>query len=247
MMNRSFWSILWVAFIAGVAATIVQFSIPPVLPVLRANFEATYANSALLMSLFALMTLISAVPSGFIIQKYGDRFVGFIRNRDFIFRRFNQLFAANFYVLLISRMIQEIGFGLVSVAAPSAIGRFIPSQMMNIAKGIWSTWIPVGSLIMFLFAPYIISAFHIGTYWVILMLILICSFVLYAIWIPKTARDKKESDEKLVDELPKDAVKMEVRNKRIWVVAGTFATLLSPYFPSVHGFPHTWSKRRRCR
>ena len=230
MMNRSFWSILWVAFIAGVAATIVQFSIPPVLPVLRANFEATYANSALLMSLFALMTLISAVPSGFIIQKYGDRFVGFIRNRDFIFRRFNQLFAANFYVLLISRMIQEIGFGLVSVAAPSAIGRFIPSQMMNIAKGIWSTWIPVGSLIMFLFAPYIISAFHIGTYWVILMLILICSFVLYAIWIPKTARDKKESDEKLVDELPKDAVKMEVRNKRIWVVAGTFATFTFTLF-----------------
>lgn len=224
-MTKSFWAILLVAFTAGVTATLIQFSIPPVLPVMQAQFEVTYTNSALLMALFALMTLISAVPSGFIIQKHGERFVGLLGIGILFAGVLCSLFAVNFFILLISRLIQGIGFGLVSVAAPSAIGRFIPPQMMNISMGIWSTWIPVGSLIMFLFAPYIVTKFHTGTYWTILMIILILSFILYAIWIPSSTKDEGEKNE-----LPKDAIKMEVQNKRIWIVALTFATFTFSLF-----------------
>jgi len=70
-MNKSSWIILWVAFSAGVIAASVQLSIPPLLPVLIEQLSISYGNSGLLMSLFALATLLSAVPTGFIIQKYG--------------------------------------------------------------------------------------------------------------------------------------------------------------------------------
>lgn len=226
-MTKSSWSILWVAFSAGVIATLVQFSIPPVLPVLQAQFEVTYMNSALLMSLFALMTLISAVPGGFIVQKYGERFVGLLGLGALFAGVLCSFFAVNFIILLLSRLIQGIGFGLVSVAAPSAIGRFIPTNMMNIAMGIWSTWIPLGSLIMFLFAPYIVSEFNTGTYWCILMVILIGSFILYAKQIPVSVDSNNDSPSGTI---PGNAVKKEVRNKSIWVVAGAFTSFTFSLF-----------------
>lgn len=224
-MTKSFWAILLVAFAAGVTATFIQFSIPPVLPIMQAQFEVTYMQSALLMSLFALMTLLAAVPSGFIIQKYGARFVGLLGIGTLFIGVLCSLFAVNFLILLIARLVQGIGFGLVSVAAPSAIGQFIPQKMMNISMGIWSTWIPVGSLIMFLFAPYIVMNFQTGTYWSILMVILMISFILYAIWIPTAANKEGEANK-----LPKNAMKEEIRNKRVWIVALTFATFTFSLF-----------------
>ncbi|WP_171038176.1 MFS transporter [Aquibacillus sediminis] len=226
-MTKSSWGILWVAFSAGVIATLVQFSVPPVMPVLQAQFDVTYMNSALLMSLFALMTLLAAVPGGFIVQKYGERAVGLLGIAVLFAGVLCSFFAGNFLILLLSRIIQGIGFGIVSVAAPSAIGRFIPPDRMSIAMGIWSTWIPLGSLIMFLFAPYIVSEFNTGIYWSILMLFLIGSFIIYAKKIPREADSHNESSEGTI---PKNAIKEEVKNKRIWVVAGAFASFTFSLF-----------------
>lgn len=75
-MQKSSWSILWVAFSAGVIAAFVQFSIPPILPLLQAKYHISYTESALLMSLFALATLFSAVPGGFMVQRFGVRTIG---------------------------------------------------------------------------------------------------------------------------------------------------------------------------
>ncbi len=69
------WLIFSIAFSAGVIATLVQFSVPPVLPLLQARFATPYAETGLLMSLFALATLLSAVPGGFVVQRYGVRTV----------------------------------------------------------------------------------------------------------------------------------------------------------------------------
>src|SRR5699024_108966 len=218
IMTKSSWGILWVAFSAGVVATLIQFSIPPVLPVLQAQFELTYMNSALFMSLFALTTIVSAVPGGFIVQKYGERFVGLLGLGALIVGVLCSLFAGNFAFFLFARIIQGIGFGFVSVAAPSAIGRFIPAHMMNVSMGIWSTWIPVGSLMMFLFAPYLVSTFNTGTYWSILLLILVGSFILYAKRIPGGSAESK--NESLGERVPRNAIKKEIRNKRVWVAAG---------------------------
>ena len=71
---------MWTAFSAGVLATFVQFSIPPILPLLKNQYQVTYTDSALLMSLFALATVLSAVPGGFIVQKYGVRKIGLVRH-----------------------------------------------------------------------------------------------------------------------------------------------------------------------
>ena len=144
-MSRSSWLVLWAAFSAGVIATLVQFSIPPILPLMKDQYGLTYTDSALLMSLFALATLLSAVPGGFVVQRHGVRKIGLLGIGIMFMGVLTCLLANSYSIILLGRIIEGIGFGLVSVAAPSAIGQYVAPRMMNIAMGIWSTWIPVGA------------------------------------------------------------------------------------------------------
>ena len=77
-MNRKSWIILLAAYAAGVLATFAQFAVPPVLPALRAQFGMSYTQAGMLMSLFAVATLVFAAPCGFVIQRWGVRRVGLL-------------------------------------------------------------------------------------------------------------------------------------------------------------------------
>ena len=83
--------------------------------------------------------------------------------------------------------------GLVSVAAPSAIGQYVTVRMMSIAMGIWSTGVPIGSLIMFLFAPKLVLSYTTDIFWILLMIVIVLCFLFYAIAIPKQVSVKSKS------------------------------------------------------
>jgi predicted MFS family arabinose efflux permease len=231
-LTRTSWMIMWTAFSAGVLATFVQFSIPPILPLLKNQYQVTYTDSALLMSLFALATVLSAVPGGFIVQKYGVRKIGLLGLVFLFMGIITSLLANNFSIILFGRIIGGIGFGLVSVAAPSTIGQYVPPKMMSVAMGIWSTWIPVGSLIMFLSAPKIVLSFGTNVYWILILIVLALGFLVYAKVIPKHVQES-ENDEKSslqADKPKKDVILDEIKNKNIWWAGLAFASFTFAFF-----------------
>lgn len=232
-MNRSSWIILWVAFSAGVIAASVQLSIPPLLPVLIEQLSISYGNSGLLMSLFALATLLSAVPTGFIIQKYGVHKIGILALVIMILGTFCAMISPSFGYLIISRIIQGIGFGIISVTASTVIGAFVDKKMMSIAMGIWSTWIPVGSLLMFLFAPIIVTKTGLNVFWPILIVFIVVILIIYSKIIPTKHQENNEQKE---DVLPNNhLIKQELKNPNVWWIAIAFASFTFSLFTF-----HTW-------
>ncbi|MBB6443995.1 MFS transporter [Bacillus benzoevorans] len=229
-MKRSAWMILWAAFSTGVLATIVQFSIPPILPLVKDQYEVTYTGSALLMSLFALATVLAAVPGGFIVGRYGVRKIGLLGIGFLFFGIIVCLLANNFPLLLLGRIIAGIGFGFVSVAAPSAIGHYVPAKMISVAMGIWSTWIPVGSLIMFLSAPKFVLTFGSDIFWIALMVILIAGFLFYAKMIPKHEQNPKDALQAEAAKLDKKVLLSEIKNKNVWWAALAFTSFTFAFF-----------------
>ena len=229
-MKRSAWMILWAAFSSGVIATIVQFSIPPILPLVKDQYEVTYTGSALLMSLFALATVLAAVPGGFIVQRYGVRKIGLLGIGFLFFGIIVCLLANHFPLLLLGRIIEGIGFGLVSVAAPSAIGHYVPAKMMSVAMGIWSTWIPVGSLIMFLSAPKLVLTFGSDIFWITLMVILILGFIFYAKIYQEAKRMIRILDNPKSPKLDKKVLLSEIKNKNVWWAALAFTSFTFAFF-----------------
>jgi MFS family permease len=116
------------------------------------------------------------------------------------------------------RIIQGFGFGLVAIAAPSAIGQFIPREKMSIAMGIWSAWIPFSSMAMFFFAPKIVLYFPLNTYWILLMVITLLGFVAFARIIPRKITEKADAF------IPaKTHIIEELKNANLWWAGTGFA------------------------
>ena len=226
--------VLWAAFSAGVIATLVQFSIPPILSLIKDQYGLSYTDSALLMSLFALATLLSAVPGGFIVQKHGVRKIGLFGIGIMFIGVLVCLLANSYGAILFGRIIEGIGFGFVSVAAPSAIGQYVAPRMMSIAMGIWSTWIPVGSLLMFLFAPKLVLTYKSDVYWIFLLIVIALCFLFYAMVIPKKVLVKSSNGADMLEtnnsKLKKEVLLSEMKNKNVWWAALAFASFTFAFF-----------------
>ncbi|NDV13442.1 MFS transporter [Crenobacter caeni] len=230
-MQGRHWLILWVAFLCGVLATFAQFAVPPVMPALFERYGISYTEAGLLMSMFAIATLLFATPCGFIIPRYGVRNVGLAGLLLIMAGLACTLYAGSFAQFVAGRAVQGIGFGLVAVSAPTAIGQFLPADKMPVAMGIWSTWIPVGNLIVFFAAPRVLASLSIEAYWVLLIASMVPGVLLFALVIPNPPRDPSARL------LPERAVLVdELKNTDVWAAALTFAAFTFGIFSLT-----TWS------
>jgi MFS family permease len=147
------WVILVVVYLASVAAPFNFFKIPTIMPVLVQHFNISLAQAGALMSLIALVGLVLALPAGLIMQRFGPRLtilaaLGLLTAGSWAGSQ-----AGSFTTLMFSRAIEGLGIGLISVAAPATITAWFPPERQGTPMGLWSTWVPVGSVVMFNLAP----------------------------------------------------------------------------------------------
>lgn len=147
--------VFW-AYLAGVAATMVQFALPAVLPTVESRFGYNPAQAGWVMSLFAVATLVTALPGGMMSRQMGPRRIGAIglfsmaAGSTLVAIALSDAAGTGFWV---GRGLSGLGFGLTAVAAPAAIGRFVSPRRLPWAMAVWATWVPVGALAMFFAAP----------------------------------------------------------------------------------------------
>ncbi len=149
------WFILIIVLLVSMAAPLNQFKVPPVLPLLIEAFSLPPARAGLLMSIFAITGLILAFPGGFIYQKIGPRLTGFIALLTLIGGTALGLLSSHLTEMLIGRFIEGAGMSLMSILAPALIALWFDEGRRGRAMGIWAIWVPLGSTIMFLIAPFL--------------------------------------------------------------------------------------------
>ena len=72
------WVVLFVVFLASVAAPLNQFKVPPVMPLLMESFRLDLGMAGLLMSILAVTGFILALPAGLVLQRLGPKVTGLI-------------------------------------------------------------------------------------------------------------------------------------------------------------------------
>ena len=150
---RSPWLILMVVLLAGIAAALNLFKVPPLMPLLMEDFRQTAGQAGLLMSVSAFTGLFLAIPSGFILQRLGYRTTGVMALFFVAVGAAAGAFSGGITTLLLSRLIEGAGLSLIAVTAPEIIAlRFAPEKRGK-AMGIWSIWMPIGSTAMLILAP----------------------------------------------------------------------------------------------
>jgi MFS family permease len=152
------WVVLVIVYLASVAGPLNQTKVPPLMPVLMDAFQLELGQAGWLMSVFALTGLVLALPAGVFLPRIGPKVMGLIATGCLALGAALGALSTGAGLFLVSRVIEGIGMGLIAVVAPAAIAMWFPSTNQGGPMGIWATWVPVGSVSMYVLAPVIGSA-----------------------------------------------------------------------------------------
>jgi predicted MFS family arabinose efflux permease len=217
------WVILGVVCIASIAAPLNQMKVPPIMPVLISTFNLSLSSSGLLMSVFAITGLILALPAGLIVQRLGLKTTGMIALGALVAGSIIGAVATSYGVLLFGRVIEGTGMGLIAVVAPATIAAWFPPEKQGAPMGIWATWVPVGSLVMFLLAPAMTASLGWQSIWWFGAGFALLALILYAVLMRTPAIQPAAPDGSGKAPTGTGSLKLALANPNIWLLGLAFA------------------------
>lgn len=135
--------IVAVCYMVGLAGTMTEFSIPPLTSIFQRHLHILAPSAGLLMSLFALATVMTALPAGSLTHRFGAKATGMAglglsaAGTMALTAGYGQ---ADFGAVLAARFVSGMGFGLISVAAPLRFPRKVLARHAAKAMGVWAAW-----------------------------------------------------------------------------------------------------------
>jgi MFS family permease len=143
------WVILIIVYLSILAFALIFQSIPPILPLMVSELHLTYAQSGLLMSLFALPGLFISLLGGFLSDRYGMRPLG---TGCFLLMIGGTLLVGlgtDLRFLWLGRIISGIGCLTLSILLPKLLSQWFKDKELGLAMGVFNTGVPLGSVISF--------------------------------------------------------------------------------------------------
>lgn len=141
--------ILGIVYLSILAFTLIFQSIPPILPIIISELHLTYAQSGLLMSLFALPGILVSILGGFLADRSGMKPLGTGCFLLMIGGTFLVGLGMNLQILGLGRIIAGIGAFTLSVFLPKLLSQWFKGKELGLAMGIFNTGVPLGSVICF--------------------------------------------------------------------------------------------------
>lgn len=215
------WTILVVAYIAGVAAPLNQFKVSPVMPVLMETFNISISTAGWLMSVFAVTGFLLAIPAGIILQKLGLKTTGLIAMGFLVVGSVLGAISSSAGLMMFSRVVEGVGMGLIAVVAPAAIAMWFPREKQGTPMGIWATWVPVGSILMFILAPAMASAMGWQSVWWFGAAFALLAFILVWLFLRMPPHMAEAKGAGGTPGEPPNLMKA-LSNRNIWLLAAMF-------------------------
>lgn len=212
------WLIFVVTYFASFMAPMAQFKIPPLASWLFPEFGMDPATFGLLMSSLAIIGVILAFPAAFICRRLGLKAVMLISVACLCVGSFAGYLTHSLYILMASRMLEGIGIGLVGVAAPTCVTIWFPEHRRGLALGIWTTWVPVGIILMFNTAPAMANAWGFRAVFLAVAVLSLIAFILFALVFKLP---EGEDGDVTAGGTFTDGLKL-LKNKNIWLLGIVF-------------------------
>ena len=148
------WRSVWVVVAAGVVSAFHLGKVAIAGPALQAELGLSLAMLGSLGATFAVLGALGGVLAGSVVAHAGDRrmLVG-----GLMATALGALVAMatdRFVVLLASRLVEGLGFVLITVAGPAVLGRLVRAGDRNAAFALWSCFMPCGIALAMLTGPW---------------------------------------------------------------------------------------------
>ena len=149
MKSKQAWTVAGATILAGIALALVQNKVAPAMGVLQEGFGIDMATAGWLSSLFSLVGIAIAIPAAVILNRLGPKKGGIVALVCAIAGSLIGVLTANTAVLMVSRVIEGMGVGLISVIGPSLIAMWFPEVKRGLPMSIWGAYQMGAQAIMF--------------------------------------------------------------------------------------------------
>lgn len=154
---RTNWTAVWIVLAAGVVGAFQIGKLPAALHELRADLDIGLVAAGWVISTISAV----GVATGMLWGTLGDR----IGHRRVVLGGMALVAAASLAgsavdglaPLLVTRIVEGIGYIAVITAAPLLFGPLVASKDRNIALGVWSCYMPLGMSGMVVLSPLLLS------------------------------------------------------------------------------------------
>jgi MFS family permease len=207
------WLCFSALFFCGFVACYTCFKGGAILPQLAVAFQLNSSQQGLVMSSFALVGLVCAYLGTWIMRNIGIKFSVMLTIAISILGSASGLFAHDANAFLVTRALEGAGFGLISTIGPNIMPRLFPLKNQGLVMGIWSQWVPVGSVLSFTFAPLLITNPATGEGWQAVWIISLVLEIIVAVCLLVLVKMPAVAENTIVSG---DVSRKKVFNKTFW-------------------------------
>jgi predicted MFS family arabinose efflux permease len=230
------WVVVVIAFFGGLALANVQNKVPPGILAIMEYFQIDMTTAGWLTSVFAIMGMVSAIPAAFILSKIGPKKCGMISLGCAIVGSLIGVFTESLTILLISRVIEGVGVGIIAVVGPSLISMWFPPEKRGLPMGLWGSWMMVSQALLFFVGGGLTTAFGWQGLWWFCVSICVLVAIFYQWKVDSPPPEQNYADQEVEGLNFKEGFK----SASTWLIAGAgmiftfccfgFATWIAPYW-----------------
>jgi predicted MFS family arabinose efflux permease len=154
------WVVLFACFLAFVAYAFSFQSMPPLLSRVAGEFDVSEVQVGLLMSIAVIPGIVLALPTGFIVNRYGFRRLGFASTLLVAAGSLITAFADSFALALFGRFVLGVGGAFIVVGTPAVISQWFDRKDLGKAMGFYSTNMPVATILAFPTATFLAQSYN---------------------------------------------------------------------------------------
>lgn len=179
-MERTSWPVVGLAIFTGVVAAAAIGKVPPALPLLRGDLSLSMVEAGWVVSTFSTLGSFCALFFGGACDRLGQLRFALLGLATMALGALLGAFAHDYLTLLVSRVLEGSGFIAVAVALPGLITRITAARDYRLALGLWSTYLPFGSSLAMLAAPFLMPALGWRGLWLLVAAAALgCAVLLY--------------------------------------------------------------------
>jgi len=152
-LNATHWPRVWIAFLAGCIGAFQIGKTFAALTLIIDELGLSLVQAGLVLSLFSLIAAFAGAGFGLLSDRVGHLYMALSGLVVSAGGTFLGATASGIEVLLLSRLIEGLGFILAIVALPSLISRSTTDRSRPLAMGLWGAFMPAGIGMSMLITP----------------------------------------------------------------------------------------------
>ena len=172
-----------VLLIAGISVAMIQYKVPTILTELMALFAMDAKAASWLMSIFTLMSIFVALPTGWLAQKFGAKRMMIVACGIAIIGSLVGIASGSSAVLIFSRAVEGVALTILTTCGPIVVQKCVKPEKIGSAMGIWGIWGCLGSTIAAVVTPTVFETLGFSGLWILFAAIAACAAVLVSVAI----------------------------------------------------------------